>query len=81
MKVLFGGYLAGGVFFEHQRRVVRRDARAVVGDADLADAAVRQADADGAGARVDRVLHQLLDDAQRPLDDLARGDLIRYALR
>ena len=31
---------------------------------------------DAAGAGVDRVLDQLLDDRGRPLDDLAGGDLV-----
>ena len=57
-------------------QVVGRHPHAVVGDPDqvLAPPLDRQVDPRGPG--VDRVLEQLLDDARRPLDDLARRDLV-----
>ncbi len=68
--------LAGGVAEDGQARVFAVHAGAVVGDADQLDAAGLDVDADAAGAGVERVLEQLLDDAGGALDDLARGDLV-----
>jgi len=48
------------VALERQRQLFRRHARAVVGHAHERGAAVAQVHRDGAGARVERVLHQLL---------------------
>ena len=49
---------------------------AVVRDPDQVLAAPLDRQVDAGGPGVDRVLEQLLDDARRPLDHLARGDLI-----
>src|SRR6185437_4007955 len=49
---------------------------AVVGDADQLHPARLHVDSDAPRAGVDRVLHQLLDHAGRPLDHLPRGDLV-----
>ena len=54
----------------------RRDARAVVGDADAPDAAAFDIHVDLRRARIERVLEQLLQRRRRALDDLARGDLV-----
>ncbi len=59
-----------------EREVVRLHAGAVVGDADQRQAAGRCHDLDLARAGVDGVLDELLDDARRPLDHLARGDAV-----
>ena len=57
-------------------RVVTRHSDAVIGDADARAPAVGDVDVDGAGARVEGVFEELFDDRCRPLDDLARRDLI-----
>ena len=51
-------------------------AAAIVGDADPPPAAAIGEDVDPAGAGVDRVLHQFLDHAGRPLDHFAGGDAV-----
>jgi len=68
--------LAGGVARNRQRQFLGGNAAAVVADADQADAAFFQVDVLAARAGVQRVLHQFLDHRRRPLDDLARGDLV-----
>src|SRR5205814_7326117 len=52
-----------------------------VGDANAVDAAVVDSDLHLGGAGVDGVLDELFDDAGRPLDDLAGGDLVREVAR
>jgi hypothetical protein len=61
---------------ERQRQLVTGDAAAVVAHAAQRDAARLDLDLDRAGARIETVLDQLLDDGRRPLDDLAGGDLV-----
>ena len=73
---IFLGQLRGGMPLDRQQQIVRRHAAAVVGDADQRQPARRGDDLDLAGAGVERVLDQLLDDARRALDDLAGGDAI-----
>ena len=73
--------LAGGVAGHGQRQLVGRDAAAVVDDADQLAAALLHRHVDPRRAGVERVLDQLLDDARRPLDHLARGDLVDDARR
>jgi len=51
-------------------------AAAIVDDANEAPAAQFDRDVDATGARVERILDELLDDGGRPLDDLARRDAI-----
>jgi hypothetical protein len=70
------GQLGGGVALERQRQVLGRHPLPVVGHAHQRGAAVAQVDGDPARAGVQRVLHQLLHDRRRPLDDLAGGDLV-----
>ncbi len=69
--------LARRMALERERRVARVHPRAVVADADQRDAAPFDLDLDARRAGVDGVLDELLDDARRSLDDLARGDLVR----
>ena len=70
------GDLAGGVAGDGQRQLVGRDAAAVIDDADQLDAPLLDSHVDPRRAGVDGVLQQLLDDAGRPLDHLAGGDLV-----
>jgi hypothetical protein len=67
--------LAGRVAGECQRQVVRLDAPAIIDDADQVGAAVLDLDVDPPRAGIDAILEQLLDDAGRPFDHLAGGDL------
>ncbi len=59
-----------------QRQLFRRDAAAIVADADQAHAAFLQIDVDAPRTGVQRVLHQLLDHGSRAFDDFAGGDLV-----
>ena len=70
------GQLAGGVAGEGQRQVVGDDAAAVIDDADQLGAALLDLDVDAAAAGIDGVFEQFLDDAGRPFDDFAGGDLV-----
>ena len=70
--------LAGGVALQGEARVVRAHALPVVAHPDQCLAAILEFNANGAGARVERVFHQFLDDRCRPLDHLARGDLVGH---
>jgi hypothetical protein len=67
---------ARGVVAERQRQVVGVDAAAVIDDADQVGTALLDIDIDARAAGVNGVLQQFLDDAGRPFDDLARGDLV-----
>ena len=69
------GDLAGRMTLEGDAQLARRDAQAVVLDADQAGAAGEQAHGDLASPGVQRVVHQLAHHRGRALDDLARGDL------
>ena len=53
----------------------------VVGDPDQDGAALADLTGDGAGAGVDRILHEFLDHGGRPLHDLAGRDLVDRLLR
>ena len=61
---------------DREREIARVHAGAVVGDADEGEAASRRDDFDLASAGVDGVLDEFLDDARRPLDDLAGSDAV-----
>jgi hypothetical protein len=67
--------LARRVAHEREREVLAGEAAAVVGHADRRETTVLELDAQARRARVERVLDELLDDGERPFDDLARGDL------
>src|SRR5271166_3857512 len=56
--------------------IFRGHAAAIVDDANEPPAAQFDRDVDAAGARVERILDELLDDGGRPLDDLARRDAV-----
>ena len=73
--------LAGRVPFEGQQSVVAQHAASVVGDADQPPPAVFDLDANAGRARIERVLQQLFGDGRRPLDDLARRDLVCDVVR
>ena len=60
---------------DRERQIVRRDPDAVVGDLDLGEPAAAHAHRDARRAGVERVLDELFDDRQRPLDHLAGRDL------
>ena len=75
-QVIGGRQLARGVALEGQGRLGRRDAAAVVLDADQPPAALAHLHADVGRARVQAVLDQLLDRRRGPLDHLAGGDLV-----
>ncbi|MEZ4449450.1 MAG: hypothetical protein R3B09_08220 [Nannocystaceae bacterium] len=75
-QVLGGADLRGAVAGDRHQEVVGVDAGAVVDHPDAGEAAVLELDVDPGRARVDRVLHRLLDHRGRTLDDLAGGDLI-----
>jgi hypothetical protein len=64
------------VTFDGQPGVVGLHSLAVVLDAKELLAAELDDDGDPASVRVERVLDELLDNGRRPLDDLARGDLV-----
>ena len=70
--------LAGGVPLQGEARVLRGHPFTVVAHADEGLTAVFQLHPHGARAGVERVLDQLLDDRRRPLDHLARGDLVGH---
>jgi hypothetical protein len=59
-----------------QRQLFRRNATAVIADADQPHAALFQVDINPRGAGVQRVLDQFLDHGRGPLDHFASGDLV-----
>ena len=77
-QVVARAQLGSGVAFKGQESIVAHHAAAVIGDAyELASAALdRNHDAGGAG--VERIFQQFLDHRCRPVDDLARRDLIGH---
>jgi hypothetical protein len=76
MQVIGLDELARRVGLERQEQVVGEHPLAVVGHPDQVLPAALDGDLDPPGLRVDRILHQLLHDRRRPLDHLARGDLV-----
>ena len=68
--------LRGGVAVHRDRKIGLGHAAAVVGDADPPPPAAVGEDVDPARAGVDRVLHQFLDHAGRPLHHFAGGDAV-----
>ena len=75
------GYLARRVALEAQQRVVFAHAVSVIDDLHARGAARFQIDFHPRGARVDAVLHQLLEEGGWALHHLARGDLVRKRFR
>jgi hypothetical protein len=66
------------VALEREQRVVALHADAVVADADRQAPALLDRDVDRRGARVERVLDQLLHRRRGALDHLAGGDLVSH---
>ena len=73
--------LARGMGRDGQQQLLGRDAAAVVHDADQFHAPLLDRHVDPPRAGVDRVFHQLLHHARRPLDHFAGGDLVDDARR
>ena len=67
--------LAGGVPFQGQGQLLRRDAAAIVLHGDAAHSPGREPDRDLGGAGIQRVVHQFAHHRGGPLHHLARGDL------
>ena len=70
------GDFARGVAGQGQRQLLGRDAAAVIDHPHHFQPALRDRNVDSRGARIDGVLHQFLDHARRPFDDLAGGDFV-----
>ena len=70
------GELRGGVAQHRERQRAGVHAGAVVGYLDPVDTAGVERHGDPGGARIERVLHQLLHRGRRPLDHLAGGDAV-----
>ena len=68
--------LRGGMANEGITHILLCDAAAVIRHTDHGDAAVADLDRDGGAASIDGVLEELLHDTERPLDHLARRNLI-----
>ncbi|MCY1549519.1 hypothetical protein D9M68_856890 [compost metagenome] len=64
---------------QRQRQIVRSDATTVVTHPQQLDPTLLDIHLDAPGARVQAVLEQFLDHRSRPLDHLARGDLVGQA--
>lgn len=73
-QILRRAQFARRVAQEGRRQLARRDAAAVVADAKIGHAAVFHLYRHALRAGVDGVFQQLLDNARRALDHLARGD-------
>ena len=73
--------LARRMPLDREPRILRLHPFPIVLDADLFLAAELDVDRNPPRAGVDRVLHQLLDDGRRALDDFAGGDLVRKVRR
>ena len=67
---------AGGMAFEAEQRVIAAHAEAVVGDANQAASAGADFDGDFLRAGIEGIFDQFLNDAGRPLDHFAGGDLV-----
>ena len=72
---------ARGMAGHGQRQFVGGNSAAVVGHAHQFQPTLLDRHVDPPGAGIDRVFHQLFDDARRPLDHLAGGDLVHDARR
>ena len=73
-----GAQLAGGMAQEGGGQLLRRDPAAVIGDADIGEAAVLDLRRHGRSAGVDGVFQQFFHHAGRTLHHLAGGDEIRH---
>ena len=68
----------GGVALEGERQLIGGDAAAVIGEGDQPQPGLLGRDGDAGGARIERVLDQLLHHRGGALDHLARRDLRRH---
>ena len=75
-EIVFALDLARRMADERRFGIVPAHAVAVVADTDERLSPGEEADGDLPRAGVDRVFHELFDHGDRPLDDLARGDLL-----
>ncbi len=75
-QIVGPGDFAGGVAGDGEPKVLGVNPLAVVGHADQLAAAVADLDVDAGGQGVDAVFQELFDDARRPLDHLAGGNLV-----
>ncbi len=75
-EVFRRSYLARRVALERQDRVLSGHSAAVVRDPDEAAPGLAYLHLDARRPGVDGVLHEFFDDGGRPLDHLARGDLV-----
>ena len=66
---------------ERKYRLIRRHSAPVVDDLNQGAPRVLYDDADLGRSGIDGVLHEFLHNGRRPLDDLARGNHIRYITR
>ena len=64
-----------------QVKLIRGHPATIIGHADKGLAAFSQLDIDAVSVGIKRVLNQFFDDRCRPLDDLARGNLIDQRVR
>jgi hypothetical protein len=80
-EVIEAGDLACRMPAQRKRKIVGRDAAAVVGDADQAHAACFQLHVDLRRARVEAVFQQLLEHRRRSFHYLAGGDLADQQVR
>ena len=73
--------LGCGVALQGEAQIIAAHAAAIVGDFYEGLAAVAENDLDALRARVQGVLRQLLDNSERPLDDLSGGDAVDQIFR
>src|SRR5579885_3110562 len=81
LEVLQRSDLARGMSADGNRQLGTEQAAAVIADTDVTDAAAPDIDLDAARAGIQAILHQLLDDRSRTLDDLAGRDLVDQLIR
>ena len=78
LQIVLGAQLAGGVAEEGGLQLLRRDAAAVVGHPQKGHPPVGDLHRDGAGPRVNGVLHELLGHRRGALHHLAGGDQVGH---
>jgi len=79
-EVVLAAQLGGGVALQREPRVGALHAAAVVAHPNQLAPAVEEIDLHPLRTGIERVLHQLLHHRRRPLDHLARGDLVAQRL-
>ena len=76
LQILQAANLAGGMTLQRQRQIPRIETNAIVGHPNPLQPGALYIDTNTPGARVEAVLHQLLDHGGRTSDNLAGCDLI-----